>query len=58
MEEATAIKWKFRSDGSIIIEPKEDIKSRLGRSPDKFDALANTFYPAGENSVDLSTIFY
>lgn len=44
-EEATEIKWSFHSDGRIIIEPKEDIKERLGRSPDKFDALANTFYP-------------
>lgn len=44
-EEATEIKWSFRSDGRIFIEPKEDIKERLGRSPDKFDALANTFYP-------------
>lgn len=44
-EEATEIKWSFRSDGKIIIEPKEDIKKRLGRSPDEFDALANTFYP-------------
>lgn len=45
MEEATEIKWKFRSDGKIQIEAKEDIKKRLGRSPDLFDALANTFYP-------------
>lgn len=45
-EEATEIKWSFRSDGKIIIEPKEDVKSRLGFSPDEFDALANTFYPA------------
>lgn len=44
-EEAAEIKWSFRSDGRILIEPKEDIKERLGRSPDKFDALANTFYP-------------
>lgn len=44
-EEATEIKWSFRSDGKIIIEPKEDIKKRLGRSTDEFDALANTFYP-------------
>lgn len=44
-EEATEIKWKFQSNGSIIIEPKEDIKDRLGRSTDNFDALANTFYP-------------
>jgi hypothetical protein len=44
-EEATEIKWQFRSDGRIIIEPKDDIKQRLGYSPDEFDALANTFYP-------------
>lgn len=44
-EEATEIRWSFRSDGKIVIEPKEDIKKRLGRSTDKFDALANTFYP-------------
>lgn len=37
--------WFFQSNGSIIIEPKEDIKKRLKRSPDKMDALANTFYP-------------
>ena len=45
MQEATEIKWKFQSDGRIIIEPKEDIKERLKRSTDKFDSLANTFYP-------------
>jgi hypothetical protein len=44
-EEASEIRWWFRSDGKIIIEPKEDIKKRLGYSIDEFDALANTFYP-------------
>ena len=44
-EEATDILWSFRSDGKIFIEQKEYIKTRLGRSTDKFDALANTFYP-------------
>ena len=37
--------WLFQSDGSIIIESKDLIKARLKRSPDKMDALANTFYP-------------
>jgi hypothetical protein len=46
-EEATEIKWKFQSNGSIIIEPKEDIKKRIKRSTDYFDPLANTFYPTG-----------
>ena len=45
IEEATEIHWLFQSNGNIIIEPKEEIKKRLKRSPDKFDALANTFYP-------------
>lgn len=48
LEEATEIKWKFQSNGKIIIEAKEDIKARLKRSTDKFDALANTFYPVYE----------
>ncbi len=58
LEEATEIRWSFRSDGRIIIEPKEDIKARLGRSPDKFDALANTFYPVRPvgSSIDLSRL--
>lgn len=46
LEEATEIKWSFLSNGRIIIEPKEDIKQRLGHSPDEFDALANTFHPS------------
>ena len=45
MEEATATHWKFQSNGTILIEAKEDIKKRIKRSPDKSDALANTFYP-------------
>mgnify|MGYP004556857727 FL=1 len=44
-EEASEIRWAFRSDGKIQIEAKDEIKKRIGRSPDKFDALANTFYP-------------
>ena len=57
-EEATEVRWSFRSDGKIIIEPKEDIKKRLGRSPDKFDALANTFYPvhSTRQAIDLDRL--
>lgn len=39
------IKYIVKSDGRIIIEPKDDIKSRLGVSPDKSDGLAETFAP-------------
>ena len=45
IEEATDIHWEFLSNGNIIIEKKEEIKKRLKRSPDRFDALANTFFP-------------
>ena len=45
MQELTEPHWKFQSDGKIIIESKDEIKKRMKRSPDKMDALANTFYP-------------
>lgn len=45
LEEANEIKWKIQSNGKIIMEAKEDLEKRLKRSPDLFDALANTFYP-------------
>lgn len=51
LEEATEIKWSFHSNGKIYIEPKEDIKARLGHSPDEFDALANTFHPLALRAV-------
>lgn len=62
VEEATEIKWKFQSNGSIIIEPKEEIKKRLKRSPDYFDSLANTFYPhdniSQNGSINLNGVFH
>lgn len=54
-EEATSTKWKFLSSGAIIIEPKEDIKAKIGRSPDYMDALCYTFYPKYDN-IDAKTI--
>ncbi|WP_337043767.1 hypothetical protein [Emticicia sp. 17c] len=58
-QEATEIKWRFQSNGSIIIEPKEEIRKRLGRSTDAFDALANTFWPArtGRKIANLGNLF-
>lgn len=55
-QELTETKWKFRSDGKIIIEPKEDIKKRISRSPDYMDALANTFYPEVKEGMDISRL--
>ena len=51
MEEATEIHWKFQSNGSIIIESKDDIKARIGRSPDRFDSLSLTFWPEDDMVV-------
>jgi len=53
LQEACEIKWKFQSNGRIIIEPKEDIKKRIKRSTDKFDSLANTFYPDMQSKVSF-----
>lgn len=59
-EELAEVKWKFQSNGKIIIEPKDDIKLRLKRSPDKMDALANTFYPDAQEAItqDLTGMFF
>ena len=54
LEEATSIKWSFMSNGAVLIEKKEEIKSRLGRSPDKWDALCNTFYPVKKTTDGLT----
>lgn len=43
MEELITVQWKPNSSGRTILEPKEDIKERLGRSPDMADALALCF---------------
>lgn len=42
-QDLTETRYKVRSNGDIVIEEKDDIKKRLGRSPDYGDAVANTF---------------
>ena len=37
--ELSGVKYRLDSSGRIRVEPKEDMKSRLGKSPDKADAL-------------------
>jgi hypothetical protein len=44
-QELAETRYEFSSMGKIKVEDKEAIRQRLGRSPDKADALANTFYP-------------
>lgn len=64
-QEMTETQWKFRSNGSIQIEDKEEIKKRIKRSTDKLDALADTFWPIpdigprGERSSEkIAKLFY
>lgn len=51
-QELSETQWKFRSDGKIQIESKEDLKKRIKRSPDRADALANTFWPIPDISIE------
>ena len=45
MQEATNTKWSFHANGKVMIEPKDDVKERIGYSPDELDALSMTFNP-------------
>jgi hypothetical protein len=42
----TAPKWDMTSNGLIKLEPKKDIKARIGRSPDRADAVCYAFWNA------------
>ena len=42
-EELSKMQYKFSKHGRIMLTPKEEIKEKLGRSPDIADALALTF---------------
>jgi hypothetical protein len=44
-EELHAHTWKQRSNGDILLDDKDGVKKMIGRSPDKSDALALSFYP-------------
>lgn len=36
----TAMRYKFRDDGRVLLRPKDEIRTTLGRSPDRADAVA------------------
>lgn len=42
--ELSAIRYVIHDSGKMALEKKDDAKKRLGRSPDKADAVALTFY--------------
>lgn len=43
LADVTSTAFKYDSKGRIKLEPKEDVKKELGKSPDLADALALTF---------------
>lgn len=45
--ELLAVRWRPTSRGLVQLEAKRDVKARLGRSPDRADALAMAFAPGG-----------
>lgn len=49
--ELAAPRWEERT-GKIKIEDKDEIKERLGRSPDKADAVVNAFARGGSNQIE------
>jgi hypothetical protein len=46
-----AIRRKTRSDGKMLVESKEDIRERIGRSTDDGDACALAFYEAEKGKL-------
>ena len=49
LADLSGIKYKINSKGQIVVEPKDEMKKRLGRSPDIGDALALSFASTGGN---------
>jgi hypothetical protein len=44
--ELSSVKYKIDSDGRIRVESKEDMKKRLGKSPDRADAIGLVLFGA------------
>ena len=45
MADLSALRYVFTQDGRIQLESKDDVRKRLGRSPDRADAVALAFAP-------------
>lgn len=51
--EMLALKWRAIEGGRSELEPKDEIKVRLGRSPDRLDAVAlSTWRPVGWSKAE------
>lgn len=54
LQDLTEPRWDTNSAGKIFIEPKDDIKKRLKRSPDEGDAVTFTYYPLDSVGITFS----
>lgn len=54
LEELTAVKYSYRSDGKIQVEPKEKTKEVIGRSPDTADAVVMAFWEPVEHGIEFA----
>ena len=53
-EELTSIRWTANSSGKVKLEPKDDLKARIGRSPDLADALVISLCRDARRSGDVT----
>ena len=54
LAELAAVKYKLTGRGQVQIEPKADMKKRLGRSPDRADAVVLALAPHDRGGFALS----
>lgn len=55
-EELLALRWRSTPDRRFQLERKEDVKSRLGRSPDRADATAMLWAPTKGPAAGLTDL--
>jgi hypothetical protein len=51
-----ALRYQFAQDGRIALEGKDECRKRLGRSPDRADALALAVLPDASALVDMALV--
>jgi hypothetical protein len=52
--ELTAPKWRIGVGNTLVVEPKDDMKKRLGRSPDRADAVVMACWTNPTTALDRS----
>ncbi len=55
-QDITSVHFFVKSNGKIIMEPKDNIKKVIGRSPDYGDAVACTFLPFSGDGFRFVTV--